>query len=79
VSWKGDGKIPALEINDEEVKWDRLHDRLAQIFLKRVERIAFVKGDDDVDFEYVADAIDIARASGVDRIGLLSRTGGETP
>jgi biopolymer transport protein ExbD len=79
VSGKGDNKIPALTINDEDVNWDKLHDRLAQIFAQRVERVAFVKGDDDVDFEYVADAIDIARASGVERIGLLSETGPETP
>jgi biopolymer transport protein ExbD len=41
--------------------------------------VAFVKGDDDVDFQYVADAIDIARGSGVERIGLLTQTGNETP
>ena len=79
VRWKGDNKLPGLTINDEDVNWDKLHDRLAQIFRQRRERVAFVKGDDDVDFEYVADAIDIARASGVDRIGLLSQTGPETP
>ena len=79
VNWKGDNNIPALKINDEEVNWDRLHDRLARIFAQRAERVAFVKGDDDVDFEYVADAIDIPRASGVDRIGLLSETALETP
>jgi hypothetical protein len=32
-----------------------------------------------VDFEFVADAIDIARTSGVERIGLLSKTGPESP
>jgi biopolymer transport protein ExbD len=41
--------------------------------------VAFVKGDDDVDFQYVADAISIARNSGVNKIGLLTRTGPETP
>lgn len=79
VAWKGENQRPALKINDEEVNWDKLHDRLSEIFIQRVERVAFVKGDDDVDFQYVADAIDIARASGVNRIGLLTRTGPETP
>jgi biopolymer transport protein ExbD len=79
IAWTGDKKIPAVKINDEDVKWEELHARISDIFSGRVERIAFVKGDDDVDFEFVADAIDIARTSGVQRIGLLTRTGPETP
>jgi biopolymer transport protein TolR len=79
IAWNGDNKIPTVKINDEDVPWDKLHDRLSTIFTGRVERVAFVKGDDDVDFEFVADAIDIARTSGVERIGLLTRTGPESP
>ena len=79
VAWSGDKQVPALRINEENVSWDHLHDRLFDIFKERAERVAFVKGDDDVDFQYVADAISIARNSGVDRIGLLSRTGPESP
>jgi biopolymer transport protein TolR len=77
IAWSGDNKTPAIKINDEDVPWDKLHDRLSTIFTGRVERVAFVKGDDDVDFEFVADAIDIARTSGVERIGLLTKTGPE--
>ena len=79
IAWTGNNQQPSLKINDDEVKWEKLHDRLSEIFTGRVERVAFVKGDDDVDFEFVADAIDIARTSGVQRIGLLTRTGPETP
>jgi biopolymer transport protein TolR len=79
IAWSGDNKTPIIKINDEQVPWDKLHDRLSTIFTGRVERVAFVKGDDDVDFEFVADAIDIARTSGVERIGLLSKTGPESP
>ena len=55
------------------MKWDDLQTRLHDIFKIRAERIAFVRGDDDVDFEYVADVIDIAREAGVDRAGLLTK------
>lgn len=79
IGWSGDNQTPSVKINDEEVKWDKLHDRLSDIFDGRVERVAFVKGDDEVDFEFIADAIDIARTSGVERIGLLTKTGPETP
>jgi biopolymer transport protein TolR len=79
IAWTGDTQPPALKINDERVNWADLHDRLFAICKQRAERIAFVKGDDDVDFQYVAEAISIARNSGVDRIGLLTRSGPEAP
>jgi biopolymer transport protein TolR len=79
VAWAADKQAPLLKINEESVNWDNLHDRLFDIFKQRAERVAFVKGDDDVDFQYVADAIAIARSSGVERIGLLTKTGPENP
>jgi biopolymer transport protein ExbD len=79
IAWNGDNRTPTIKINDDDVPWEKLHDRLSTIFTGRVERVAFVKGDEDVDFEFVAEAIDIARTSGVERIGLLTKTGPETP
>jgi biopolymer transport protein ExbD len=73
VVWSTQGQPPDLKINQEAVKWDDLQSRLHDIFKIRAERIAFVRGDDDVDFEYVADVIDIAREAGVDRVGLLTK------
>lgn len=69
-----DGKTPdhsEIKINDEVVAWADLRQRLVDIFAIRVERIAFVKADDDIDFEQVASAIDTAHNARVDRIGLL--------
>jgi biopolymer transport protein ExbD len=37
-----------------------------------VEKVAFVRGDADVDFQYVADVIDLAHHAGVQRVGLLT-------
>jgi biopolymer transport protein TolR len=31
-----------------------------------------VKGDPDIDFQYVARAIDIAKGAGLDKIGLMT-------
>jgi biopolymer transport protein ExbD len=69
-----DGKSadhPEVKINDEVVAWSDLRQRLVDIFAIRVERIAFVKADDDIDFQRVADVIDTAHNAGVDRLGLL--------
>ena len=66
---------PEVKINDEVVDWDHLRQRLADIFAIRVERIAFIEADDDIDFQDVADVIAIARVAGVDRVGLLTEDG----
>ncbi len=79
LNWTAENQAPTVKINEERVKWEDLHDRLFDIFKQRAERIVFVKGDDDVNFQYVADAISIARESGVQRIGLLTKAGPERP
>jgi biopolymer transport protein ExbD len=35
--------------------------------------VAFVKGDPEVEFAYVAEAVDIAHHAGADRIGLMGK------
>lgn len=65
------GELPELKINQQSVKWAELRMQLQDIFQTRAEKVAFVQGDDEVDFEYVADVIDTARAAGVERVGLL--------
>ncbi len=66
---------PQVMVNEEVVEWDRLRERLRDIFAIRVERIAYVEADDDIDFQDVADVIAIARIAGVDRVGLLTEDG----
>ena len=61
-----------LKINNEDASWDGLQARLEQIFKERAEKIAFVKGDDTVLFADVARAIDIMRAAGIDKVGLIT-------
>ena len=79
LNWTAEDQAPSVKINEESVTWEDLHDRLFDVFKQRAEKVVFVKGDDDVDFQYVADAISIARESGVERVGLLTTTGPETP
>lgn len=70
---------PQVMVNEVAVDWDRLRDRLRDIFAIRVERIAYLKADDDIDFQDVADVIAIARIAGVDRVGLLTEDGKHVP
>ena len=72
VVWTAKDQPAAVKINRENVRWEDLESRLAQIYLTRAEKVAFVRGDADVDFQYVADVIDAAHQAGVRRVGLLT-------
>jgi biopolymer transport protein TolR len=61
-----------LKINNEDATWEGLGPRIEQIFKDRAEKVAFVKGDNDVLFMDVARAIDIMREAGIDRVGLIT-------
>jgi len=64
-----DGK---LKINNEDTTWDGLGPRIEEVFKDRAEKVAFVKGDNDIEFRQVARAIDIMHGAGIDRVGLIT-------
>ncbi len=67
------GGPTTLKINQTDVKWDQLGDQLTDIFKTRAERVMFVNGDPDVEFQDVARVIDIAHGTQViDKIGLMT-------
>ncbi len=61
-----------LKINNEDTTWEGLGPRMEQVFKDRAEKVAFVKGDNDVLFMDVARAIDIMKTAGIDRVGLIT-------
>jgi biopolymer transport protein ExbD len=65
-------KNDKLKINNEDTTWDGLGPRIEQIFKDRAEKVAFVKGDNDVLFMNVARAIDVMRGAGIDKVGLIT-------
>lgn len=66
------GAAPTYKINETDVAKRDLLSRLTDIYSNRAERVMFVRGDDDVNFSFVAEVIDIARAANVDHIGLMT-------
>jgi biopolymer transport protein TolR len=69
----GANQAPSLKINQQDVSWDGLEAKLRSVYETRIDRVAFVRGDPDVEFEYVAQAVDITHRAGADRIGLLGK------
>ncbi len=61
----------SVTVNEEPVAWENLKGRLTDIFKERLERVAFVKADPELEFQPVAEVIDIAHAAGVDNVGLM--------
>jgi len=66
------GLQTTLKINQEDASWGTLGPRLEVIFKERADKIAFVKGDNDVLFQEVARAIDVMRSAGIDKVGLIT-------
>ena len=61
-----------LKINQDDTTWAKLNDRLIDIFKTRAEKVVFVKGDKDLEFQTIARAIDIAHGAGIDTVGLMT-------
>jgi biopolymer transport protein TolR len=65
-------KDKSLMINTEATDEARLGPRLEEIFKTRAERVVFVKGDPNLEYQWVAKAIDIAHGAGIDKVGLMT-------
>lgn len=63
---------PAYKINDSSFNKADIEPKLAEIFATRSEKVMFVKGDKDLDFNQVAEMIDYGHQAGVDNIGLIT-------
>ena len=66
------GGPPQYKINETPVNKVELLPKLTEIYANRAERVMFVRGDDNLNFQYIAEVIDIGRAANVDHIGLMT-------
>src|SRR5882757_1773331 len=65
-------KDGSMKLNQDSIQENQLGDRLMDVFKTRAERVVFVKGDPDLDFQQVAHAIDIAKGAAIDKVGLMT-------
>jgi biopolymer transport protein TolR len=65
-------KDKKMMLNTEQTDAERLGSRLMDVFKTRAEKVVFVKGDPSLEFKDVAQAIDIAKGAGIDKIGLMT-------
>ncbi len=69
----GENQRPTLKINEEAVGWDDLGGRLQVVYSLRVDKVAFLKGDPEIAFQYVADVMDVIHHAGVTHVGLMGK------
>lgn len=62
----------SLRINQESVQWENLEGRLGEIFKRRAERVAFIRGEKMVEFSVVARVVDVMHTAGIASVGLLT-------
>jgi biopolymer transport protein ExbD len=63
----------SMAINSDPVKPEELQNRLADIFKTRAQKVLFIKGDKDLEYRYVAQAIDSAKGADPDmKVGIMT-------
>jgi len=63
----------AIDINQHPVEFAFLGERLADLYRSHINDHVFVRGDRGLDYQAVAQVIDVARGAGWGRIGLMTR------
>jgi biopolymer transport protein TolR len=66
------GSLPIYKINDNQFAKSDIEPELQKIFETRVEKVMFVKGDKDLDFQPVAEVIAMGHQADVTNIGLMT-------
>jgi biopolymer transport protein TolR len=62
----------SVQINQSAVQLEQLSAQLQEIFARRSERVAFLQADRSLEFQAVAQVLDLMHSAGASPIGLLS-------
>jgi biopolymer transport protein TolR len=62
----------SVRINQSGVRFEQLGDRLRNIFARRSDRVAFLQADRSLEFQAVAQVLDLMHSAGATPVGLLS-------
>jgi biopolymer transport protein TolR len=61
-----------IKINGSVVQLDELRGRLERMFALCAQRVAFLQGDRSIEFQAVAQVLDLMHVAGASAVGLLS-------
>jgi len=66
------GADGSIRLNGSVVQHDELRGRLGQLFALRAHRVAYLQGDRSLEFQVVAEVLDLMHGAGASPVGLLS-------
>lgn len=66
----GDGTV---RLNQETVAITDLDERLKTVFKNAANHVIFIRGNRELHFHHVAEVIDIAKGTGLDRVALMTQ------
>jgi biopolymer transport protein TolR len=69
VQVAGDGSV---RLNGAVVGRDELKSRLEQVFARRDQRVAFLQGDRSLEFQVVAEVLNVMHVAGASPVGLVT-------
>ena len=61
-----------IHVEDEIINQFLLEDRLKNYFMDKEQKIVFIRGDQDLNYGFVFEIMDIIKRAGVETIGLLA-------
>jgi biopolymer transport protein TolR len=64
---------PVFAINQQPVAADALEDRLREVFSTRNRKVIFVKGEENLHYKDIIQAVDASRGAGITIVGLVPR------
>lgn len=67
------GRTRVVQIDNEDVRIEILHERLRQALLPRSDKSVFIRADASASVQDFVDVTDQLKQAGVDRIGFMSR------
>jgi len=62
-----------VRLNQEAVALEDLDARLKGVFKNAPNHVIFVRAEKELDFQYIAEVIDIAKGAGLERVALMPR------
>jgi biopolymer transport protein TolR len=65
-------KDGSIRVNGAVVRQEDLRSRLEQIFGVRAERVAFLQGDRSLEFQVVAEVLNVMHVAGASPVGLVT-------
>jgi biopolymer transport protein ExbD len=61
-----------ISINRQTVRFDELHGRLRDLYVRRTEKTLYISGAPSLRYRQIIDVMNVAKGAGVSRVGIIT-------